>query len=285
MEVYNWLYEYLILNFTLSLVYAQSKLLFTTQHASIKEFDIQTRQVTVLYELGTTVYSIDYHYKNQQVYFPRYFNNDIMTFRYPAHSIELHYIVSTGSKPAGLAIDSIRNHIYWTENVLSNGRIVRCDLDGSNVKVIAQSLDYPFVIRLDAINSWMYVVERSSKIYRQRLGSSKQEKIETVFMETSCMDIDMENERAYWIVDLTGNLNSGMANETDVKTVINTNCKSPTCTNNAINIFGKNVYFSNHNQLAVGFKSQGSGFTVLYNDTNRIDSIYSYILGKIITYV
>lgn len=41
----------------------------------------------------------------------------------------------------------------------------------------------------------MYVVERLSKIYRQRLGSSKQEKIETVFMETACMDIGMRNKK------------------------------------------------------------------------------------------
>ncbi|CAG2254626.1 unnamed protein product [Mytilus edulis] len=275
MDVQIWLYEYLILNFTFSLVCAQRKLLFATQNASIKEFDLQTRKVTVLYELGATVYSIDYNFKNKQVYFPRYFNNDIMRFGYPAHCIILHKVVSTGNRPAGLAIDSTRNHIYWTESIGSFGRIVRCDLDGSNKTVIAQNLDYPFVLRLDVINSWMYVVERFAKISKSRLDFTEQHLLENIDFGVTCMDIDMENERIYWIVDNTGNLNSARVDRSDVKTIIKTNCKSPSCINKAIDIFGTNVYFSNHNQLAMGNTSQGTDFTVLYNDRNRIDSIYS----------
>ncbi|VDH93838.1 Hypothetical predicted protein [Mytilus galloprovincialis] len=158
-------------------------------NASIKEFDLQTRKVTVLYELGATVYSIDYNFKNKQVYFPRYFNNDIMRFGYPAHCIILHKVVSTGNRPAGLAIDSTRNHIYWTESIGSFGRIVRCDLDGSNKTVIAQNLDYPFVLRFDVINSWMYVVERFAKISKSRLDFTEQHLLENIDSDVICMDI------------------------------------------------------------------------------------------------
>ncbi|XP_052084689.1 low-density lipoprotein receptor-related protein 4-like [Mytilus californianus] len=273
MDLQIWVYEYLILKFTFSLVCAQSKILFATQNAFIKEFDLQTRKVTVLLELAATVYSIDYDYKTKQVYFPRYFNNDIMRFGYPTGCIVVHKVVSTSNRPAGLAIDSTHNHIYWTESVGSIGRIVRCNLDGSNITVIAHSLDYPFVLRLDVKNSWMFVVERFLKISKSRLDLTEQQLLENIHSDVTCMDIDMENERLYWIVDNTGNLNSAMVNGSDFKTILNTNCKSTICNNKAIDIFGTHIYFSNHNQLAMSNTSKGLDFTVLYNDTNRIDSI------------
>lgn len=75
-------------------------------------------------------------------------------FGYPTGCIVVQKVVTTGNRPTGLALDSIHNHIYWTENTANVGRIVRCDLDGSNVTVISQSLSYPFVIRLDVKNRY-----------------------------------------------------------------------------------------------------------------------------------
>lgn len=44
----------------------------------------------------------------------------------------------------------------------------------------------------------------------------------------------------------------------------------------AIRVSGSYIYYANYNQLSMIFKTQGSTPTVLYNDTNRIGSIFVF---------
>ncbi|XP_076116825.1 low-density lipoprotein receptor-related protein 6-like [Mytilus galloprovincialis] len=129
----------------------QGTLLYSN-FTSIMEFDIGTRNVTVLVEQSSRVYAMDYDFKHRFIYFPRYSKHDIVRFTYPSKNRTLQTVIQSLSYPLGIAVDSTNDHIYWVSQ--GSNRLARCNLDGSNVTVFS-SLSNPFVIRLDLKNRYL----------------------------------------------------------------------------------------------------------------------------------
>lgn len=76
---------------------------------------------------------------------------DSYRFPYPSKNKTIETIVQTDPYPVGLAVDSINDHIYLVE--YPGNKLLRCNLDGSNVIVLA-TLRNPHVIRLDIANRY-----------------------------------------------------------------------------------------------------------------------------------
>ncbi|VDI42052.1 Hypothetical predicted protein [Mytilus galloprovincialis] len=85
-------------------------------------------------------------------------------------------IVPSVSNPADVAIDSLYEHLYWTERIRGGG-IGRCNYDGSNITVIMKE-DYIWSVTLDLENSWMYYNMIGIGIKRASLNGSDREIIQ-----------------------------------------------------------------------------------------------------------
>ncbi|XP_052067593.1 low-density lipoprotein receptor-related protein 6-like [Mytilus californianus] len=246
------------------------KLLYSND-TSIMEFDIDTRNLTVLVEQGSSVYGMDYDYKNRFIYFPRYNIYDIARFPYPSENRTLQTIVQTEQYPIGIAVDSANGHIYWTD--ISTHELSRCVLDGTNVTIIS-TISNSWAIRLDVTKGWMYIAEYNLGIFKSRFNLEEKQ---TIVSFTSggayCMDIDTDGNRLYWI-NVDGDMNSAKVDGSDVKTILSTNVHSNYY---AIGVFGSQIYYANeYHQLLLVTKIPGSNPTVLYNDTSEVHSIFVF---------
>lgn len=81
-------------------------------------------------------------------------------FQYPSKNRVLQTVVQTGVSPAGLAIDSANNHLYWSDH--DEQTVSRCNLDGTHVTVLT-TLATPYVIRLDVKNRYFVTFLKEMK--------------------------------------------------------------------------------------------------------------------------
>ncbi|XP_063417090.1 low-density lipoprotein receptor-related protein 8-like [Mytilus trossulus] len=271
MEVHVWWCMCFLLHCKLQLSSFTGHILFSTNN-SIMEFDIDTRNVTVLLVQSDTVFDMDYDYKNRFIYFPRYYTHDIVRFAYPSKNRTLQTVIqSSPYHPSGIAVDPTNAHIYWTD--LLGHRLSRCNLDGTNVTVLS-TLSFPIVIRLDLTNRWMFIVELKIGIIKSRFDLLENETIvDFLSSQAYCMDIDTNEHRLYWILFSKGDIKSATYDGSDVKTIISTNSAGNKM---AIGVLGSNIFYSDNKQLLMVDKTPGSTPTVLYIDTNRIESIFVF---------
>ncbi|CAC5377278.1 unnamed protein product [Mytilus coruscus] len=253
------------------------------------EFDVDTHNVTVLVDTGgSDVFALDYDYKNRYIYFPRYDIHDIVRyvnfysddvkktnynlyrFPYPSKNRTLQTVAQTDLYPVGIAVDSANDHIYWVDIYMY--KLSRCNLDGTNMTVLS-NLSYPWVIRLDVTNRWIYIVDNSLGIMKSRFELSEKQTIVN-FTSTSvyCMDIETNENRLYWINN-NGFMKSAKYDGSDVKIILSTNFAG---NNIAIGVLGSYIYYADNKQLLIVTKTPGSKPTVLFNDTSRIDSIFVF---------
>ncbi|VDI05449.1 Hypothetical predicted protein [Mytilus galloprovincialis] len=195
---------------------------------------------------------------------------DSYRFPYPSQNITLHTVIQTDSFPTGLAVDLTNDHIYWVH--LGSQRLLRCNIDGSNMTVLS-TFRYPWVIRLDVTNRWIYIVERDFGVLKSTFDLAHQQ---TIVNFTSsliyCMDIDTEEQRLFWINN-DGDMKSAKDDGSDVKTIYSTYDRRDYP---ALDVFGSYIYYDHTNRLSRISKTPGSTPTVLYTDTSRIDSIFVF---------
>ncbi|VDI79200.1 Hypothetical predicted protein, partial [Mytilus galloprovincialis] len=121
----------------------------------------------------------------------------------------------------------------------------------------------PFVIQLDLANRLIYYVERYDSIIKSSFNLS--EKLEIVSLgneRVDCMDLDIDEERLYWITYDKGELKSASSRGNDVQQVISTNSK---INNYALRVHGSYILYDSD--------------TKLY-DTQNIDNLKKY--GRVI---
>ncbi|VDH93302.1 Hypothetical predicted protein, partial [Mytilus galloprovincialis] len=102
--------------------------------------------------------------------------------------------------PDGIAVDSVNDHIYWTDKGLK--RIMRSNLDGSDkTLILGTGLENPRAIELDTANRWIYFSDWGStpKIEKCMFdGSNRQAIITTDVKWPNGIALDRCNKRLYW---------------------------------------------------------------------------------------
>ncbi|CAC5416402.1 unnamed protein product [Mytilus coruscus] len=124
------------------------KLLFST-HSCVQEIELVTGKVKFVVNVSSAVYSMAYDYKHEYLFLPEFGSGDIKRLKYPS-DLSLKTIVSAADDPANVAIDTISEHLYWTERVMG-GRLARCSYDGNNITIIMNE-DNLWAITLDMKN-------------------------------------------------------------------------------------------------------------------------------------
>ncbi|CAC5403634.1 VLDLR [Mytilus coruscus] len=247
----------------------QNKLIIST-YGTIKELNLQNgEELELQTDLQSFIYSVDYDYRNGYLYFSRYTKNDIQRFRYPPGQMTDLVPVTFASRPVGLVIDPLYNHVYWTER--STGKLCRCNLDGSLKSVILQD-DPLFALTFDYRNRWLYYSTDNTKksIRRLKLNDSENQTIINVHSElVTGMSIGNDKDRLYWMEFNNGFLKSSTLNGSSVMTVLNTNTNNK---NQDIHVFRGNVYCANGNSLLN--VTPGVSAHVIYNNTGIIYSVF-----------
>ncbi|XP_063412672.1 uncharacterized protein LOC134695372 [Mytilus trossulus] len=136
----------------------QNKIIFSI-HGSIKERNLLNGEVsTLLSNLQSNIYSLDYDYKTGYVFFPRHNKDDILRFRYPSDTAYSTIPVAAAREPIALVIDPLLNQVYWTE--IYQQKIYRCNYDGTNKILILQD-DQLYAITLDFVNRYTLTAKLS----------------------------------------------------------------------------------------------------------------------------
>ena len=113
-------------------------------------------------------------------------------------------IISGLDKPWGIAIDSKKKKLYWTDTNL--GKIQRANFDGSYVEDVVVGLSKPREIEIDPFENTMYWIENGSgKIKRAGLDGTSVEVLVGGLPSNSYgvsgIGLDLVNGTMYWTED------------------------------------------------------------------------------------
>jgi hypothetical protein len=114
------------------------------------------------------------------IYFTEYGNNVIRRFDRTDPTTSSSVVVSTGSGPYGIAIDSSAGKLYWAN--YSSGSISRSNLDGSGTMNLLAGLSTPTGVALDLTGGYVYFGERGSGTIRRMplAGGASQAMVQSV---------------------------------------------------------------------------------------------------------
>ena len=99
-----------------------------------------------------------------------------------------------------LAVDVDDGKLYWIEQTdKKHGRIVRANLDGSNVQVVRQLLYVPRDIAIDTVNKGIYCTNPNGKIQRINFnGSNFKANLITNLDTPNHIALDVPGDKFYW---------------------------------------------------------------------------------------
>jgi len=161
---------------------------------------------------------------NVRLYFLDHGGNRVLSAMSDGSDIKV--LVDEGcSGPDGIAIDSARGHIYWTnmgEPSRNDGFIMRCDLDGGNVTTIVPpgKTHTPKQLVIEPFGSYLYWCDREGmRVMRCKLdGSSLETLVQTGYgaydqadARNWCVGIalDLERQQIYWTQKGAAKSNTG----------------------------------------------------------------------------
>ena len=99
-----------------------------------------------------------------------------------------------------IAVDAAGGKIYWIEQLgKSRGKILRSNMDGSNLEVIKRLASLPHSIAIDTINGKIYVANNWGNIRRLDLdGSNLRGNLIKGLKSPENITVDAENGKIYW---------------------------------------------------------------------------------------
>lgn len=127
------------------------------------------------------------------------------------------------STPHGIAVDSIEEKIYWSDE--SNNKIERSGLDGANRETIINvGLTSPRGIELDLNNGKIYWTEisPSNKIRRANLDGTEIEDFITGLSNPNDLVFDFDNSMVYWTNGGALQIQRANLDGTEIETIVST---------------------------------------------------------------
>ena len=120
-----------------------------------------------------------------------------------------------------LAVDVDGSKLYWIEQTgEKHGKIVRANLNGSNVQVVKEILSVPSDIAIDTTNKKIYVTNSNGKIQRINYdGSNFRPKLITALEAPKHIVVDVAGGKFYW-TEKEERIRRANLNGSDVETLV-----------------------------------------------------------------
>ncbi len=159
---------------------------------------------------------------------------------------KVEQILPTVQNATSIFVDTTNGKIYWTERISdARGKILRANMDGSNLEVIKRLTSVVKSIAIDTTKGKIYVANIWGKIQRLNLdGSNFQSNFITNSNSPDNITIDTENSKIYWSDG--GNLKRANLNGSNPQNIVK---GSGTLT--GIAIAGGKVYWTERLNLTV----------------------------------
>ncbi|VDI38277.1 Hypothetical predicted protein [Mytilus galloprovincialis] len=206
-----------------------TKLLYSST-SSIWLLDVNSSMQIEIASTSNAI-DIDYHKTKFFIYWtevsPGKISRQVLgKVRYPPTSNETtleDIVLDNINTPIGIAVDSVNDHIYWTDTGLQ--RIMRSNLDGSNTTLIlGTGLENPRAIELDTANRWIYFSDWGSipKIEKCMFdGSNRQTIITTDLKWPNGIALDRCKKRLYWCDAGLNQIKTSNYDGSDVQVILN----------------------------------------------------------------
>ncbi|CAE7593004.1 unnamed protein product [Symbiodinium natans] len=168
--------------------------------------------------------------------------------------------------PNSLAVDDVRQKLYFSESDDESDRIMRCDLDGGNLEEVVTDVHVQG-IATDSEGRVYWTELSSSQIQRSSLNGSGAEVLVRDLQEPAGLVVDSQAGRMYWAdqcgYEETGRIQSARLDGSDVTTLYNASHPMHV----ALDSRGQ-VYWTDAGSFEIRrWQPDGSFTEVLYNKT------------------
>lgn len=158
-----------------------------------------------------------------------------------------------GNRPAGLAFDTMRGKVYWSEYFSPNGTaaVRRANLDGSGAELVV-STGPSYGVAVDPAGGRIYWT-RPDGVYRSMLDGSEEEPFipsAATGSEAFGVALDLVNEQIYWtesggVGDVIGRIRRAELDGSDAVDLVTTNNAAPVAI--ALDVAGGQMYWVDSN--------------------------------------
>ncbi|XP_076104146.1 von Willebrand factor D and EGF domain-containing protein-like [Mytilus galloprovincialis] len=175
-------------------------------YSNINEIEIIDTDTGVKTTIASNInraISVDFHVTKGYIYWSDVTDRTISRIKYQSSNNGTVEVIITEDimTPDGIAIDSVNDHLYWTDTGID--KVMRSNLDGSVRTVILDTdLQEPRAIVLDTSNSLMYLSDwgTTPKIEKCKFdGTSRQTIVSDDLMWPNALAIDFNDQRIYWV--------------------------------------------------------------------------------------
>jgi len=124
----------------------------------------------------------------------------------------------------GLAVDTARGRVYWTEQTSTRtGRIRRANLNGANVQLVREVTGVPRGIAIDASQGRLYIINSQGTVQRLNLdGTNFKANLVGNLSSPNGIAVDAGRGKIYWTEDLgnkTGRIRRANLDGTNVQVI------------------------------------------------------------------
>lgn len=208
--------------------------------------DTETGNITIIASGIPRAISIDYHRTKGFIYWSDVTVRSISRLKYPFNNREVAEVIITDDihTPDGIAIDSVNDHLYWTDTGID--KVMRSNLDGSSRTVILDTnLQEPRAIVLDEANSMMYLSDwgTNPKIEKCMLdGSNRRTIVKEDLLWPNGLALDFNEGRIYWIDGGLHQIKSTKLDGSDMQLILKDSTWLPHPFD--IEVYGSFLYYS-----------------------------------------